>query len=283
VRAGTRAISNEFTTRTHWNSTSADLIGRATDNGWWQGGPGESFDVARAYADPGTPLQVSHLRLQRSSSMLRTAEHDGGVNVETAKTILRDHYEGTFLDGPSFHPARPDFLTICMHAHPAGFTWGNTAASAIFVLPRRTGELPYLWWTPVTPCTGVYIPLFVGAGGVPAGIGAVDRVITPAADAAPDSYADNSYWWHFQRLLDAAIGPGDGAAFTVRQRAIRAEFDPLEKEFAAELPDVERKAAELFSDGRAHNARDLLRDFSGRCARRALTAADRLHTEFDRR
>lgn len=29
--------------------------------------------------------------------------------------ILRDHYEGTFLGGPYFNAALPDFLTLCMH------------------------------------------------------------------------------------------------------------------------------------------------------------------------
>ena len=30
------------------------------------------------------------------------------------KRILRDHYEDTFLEGPYFNPALPDFLTLCM-------------------------------------------------------------------------------------------------------------------------------------------------------------------------
>lgn len=279
VETGTRAISNEITIRTAWDRSSADLPGRAVENGWWDGDPGEPFDVARAYADPGTPLQVSHLRLRRSQSLLEAAAPQ--VGVETAKRILRDHYEDTFLAGPSFHAARPDFLSLCMHAHPAGFTWGNTAASAIFVLPEAAGELPYLWWTPVTPCTGIYLPIFVTAEAVPAGLDAPGRVVLPAENAAPASYDDRSYWWHFQRLLEATIGPGDGWAFTSRQPVVRAEFDALEAEFAAALPAVHEKAAGLTADGRAGEARDLLRDFSSRCAQQALAAADRLRSTFD--
>lgn len=74
------------------------------------------------------------------------------------KRILRDHYEDTFLEGPYFNPALPDFLTLCMHSSPACFTWGNTASSAIFVLPQSEDHLPMLWWNPVTPCTGLYVP-----------------------------------------------------------------------------------------------------------------------------
>ena len=279
VGTGTRAISNEITIRTSWDRASPDLVTRAAGNGWWQGGPGEPFDVARAYADPGTPLQVSHLRLQRSRSLLAAAAPQ--VGVETAKRILRDHYEDTLLGGPSFHAARPDFLTLCMHSHPAGFTWGNTAASAIFVLPRGEHELPFMWWTPVTPCTGIYIPLFVAAGAVPVGLDAPGRVISPARDAAPDTYDERSYWWHLQRLLEATIGPGDGWAFPARQQAVRAEFDPLEKEFAAAVPHVQQEAAGLLATGRADEGRDLLRQFSSRCARQALTVADRLRASFE--
>lgn len=275
VRTGTRAISNEFTIRTEWDLASADLIDRATQSGWWQGNPGEPFDVARAYADPGTPLQVSHIRLQRSRSLLQAAEPR--VGVDAMKRILRDHYEDTFLAGPSFHAARPDFLTLCMHAHPADFTWGNTAASAIFVLD----DLPFMWWTPVTPCTGVYIPVFVAAAGVPVGVDAPGRTLSPAREALPDRYQDGSYWWHFQRLLDATIGPGDGWAFPSRQRQVRAEFDVLEKEFAAALPDVRRSATERFGDGRGDAARELLREFTAQCADRALATADRLRSTFE--
>lgn len=279
VEAGARAISNEITTRTNWDRASADLVDRAVGNDWWQGDPGESFDVARAYADPDTPLQVSHLRLQRSRTLLQAAEPR--VGIDSMKRILRDHFEDTFLAGPSFHAARPDFLTLCMHAHPAGFTWGNTAASAIFVLPGNADELPFMWWSPVTPCTGVYIPVFVAAAAVPVGIDAPDRVLSPARDAAADRYDERSYWWHFQRLLDATIGPGDGWAFTERQQQVRAEFDLLEKEFAAALPAVQQAAVGRIHDGRTDEGRDLLREFTSQCADRALAVADRLRTTFE--
>jgi secernin len=279
VAAGTRAISNEFTTRTVWDRSSADLVERAVANGWWEGGRSEPFDVARAYADPATPLQVSHLRLRRSQSLLEAA--DPQIGVGTFKHILRDHYEDTFLGGPSFHAARPDFLSLCMHAHPAGFTWGNTAASAIFVMPSRDGELPFLWWTPVTPCTGIYIPIFVAAEAVPAGVDAPERALSPAERAAPASYDDRSYWWHFQRLLEATIGPGDGGRFTSRQQEVRADFDALEAQFSSMLPGIHQKAAGLFADGRAGEGRELLHEFSSRCARQALDAADRLRSRFE--
>lgn len=83
---------------------------------------GESLDFAAAVADPGVPLQVSHIRLQRSRELLAAAVRDDGVGFAEARRVLSDHYEGTFLGGPKFNPARPDFHTLCMHAHPSGFT-----------------------------------------------------------------------------------------------------------------------------------------------------------------
>ena len=121
----------------------------------------------------------------------------------------------------------------------------------------------------------------VAAAGVPVGVDAPDRTLSPARDARPDVYRDGSYWWHFQRLLDAMIGPGDGWAFPSRQRQVRAEFDVLEKEFATALPDVRRSATARFQDGRAGAARELLREFTAQCADRALTTADRLRTAFE--
>lgn len=275
VRSGTRSISNEFTIRTEWDRASADLVEHAVSAGWWPSDGARPFDVARAYTDVGTPLQVSHLRLQRSRSLLGEARADGGVDVEAARRILRDHYEGSFLGGPNFNAALPDFLTLCMHAHPAGFTWGNTAGSAIFVLPRNEDELPYLWWTPVTPCTGLYIPVFVGE--LPESLtlaGSAGNQPRRAEDASPDSYSDESYWWHFQRLLDSCAGGVDGWAFTERQAAVRARFDPLERQFTERLPEVQREAVRLRRSGRAGDAAAVLSAFTADCAGAALHAAD---------
>ena len=75
--------------------------------------------------------------------------------------IARDHYQDTFLYGPYFDAANPDFLTLCMHVSPADFTWGNKASSCIAVLPATPEELPVFWWTPGPPCNGCYVPFFV--------------------------------------------------------------------------------------------------------------------------
>jgi secernin len=234
VREPFWAVSNEPTLRTDWDEASTDLVAYADEQGWRSGDP---LDFAATFVDPAVPLQVSHVRLQRSRQMLAEAVSAGGVGFEEARAVLSDHYEGTFLQGPKFNPARPDFHTLCMHAHPSGFTWGNTAASMIAVLPA-TGR-PYFWWAATTPCTSVYIPV--------AATGSVPRVLSAAGTAAgtgprpehavADAPLSGSFWWSFQTLLETVAGDVNGAGYHARQPVVRARFDRLQQQWCK---DVER-------------------------------------------
>jgi len=272
VEAGTAAISNEPTIRTDWTELSAGLEQRAQANRW----PGSlpRLDVAEAIADPGTPLQLSHIRLQRSRQLLRSAATTGGVDWAAARTVLTDHYEQTFLDGPAFNAARPDFLTLCMHASPAEFTWGNTAASVI-AIPRATPA--YWWWAATTPCTSIYLPVAVSGSGLPSGLPSSLGIAGTAAAAGPspehapfDEPANGSYWWTFQLLLEAVCGDQHGARYTARQPRVRQVFDPLQEQFLAAADELERSGAS------ATGWDDLTRD----CAEAARHAAEGLLTEF---
>jgi secernin len=275
VQTGSWAISNQPTIRTQWDRTSPDLVDHAVATGWWNAD--EPFDFAMAYTDPATPLQVSHIRLQRSRQLLGEARARGGVSVDSAKGILRDHYEGTFLDGPYFNAARPDFLSLCMHSHPAGFTWGNTASSAVFVLPVAEAGLPYMWWTPVTPCTGVYLPVFVDAGRLPEGFdaaGSAGHRMRRPEEAPVDTYDGRSYWWRFQRLLDLVKGDELGGKYNERQPVVRRAFDELERRWAVELPEAEKEALRLRRHHGPAAMADSLAAFTDSCARQALKIAD---------
>jgi secernin len=256
VRAASWSVSNQPTIRTEWDRASDDLADHARESGWWRDEGGESFDFAAAYTDPEVPLQVSHIRLQRSRQLLREARDGAGVDVAAARSVLRDHLEGTFLEGPYFNAARPDFMTLCMHSHPSGFTWGNTASSAVFVLPPDDRP-PHLWWAAATPCTSVYVPVFVDAAGLPEVLGRAGS-------------AEESYWWTFQRLLDAVKGDALGSAFADRQPQVRAAFDPLETAWRAELDDLLGDAA----------GSERLAAVTRRCVDRALATANDLLGRF---
>lgn len=269
VESGTAAISNEPTIRTDWTRLSAGLADRARENRWPGSGP--RLDVAEAITDPGTPLQLSHIRVQRSRQLLNTAAATGGVSWATARDLLADHYEDTFLDGPAFNPARPDFLTLCMHLSQAGFTWGNTAAS-VFAEPGTAR--PYWWWAATTPCTSVYIPVAVSGTELPAGLGAAGTAAGGAGpcpeSAAVDGPATGSYWWTFQLLLEAVCGDPDGSRYADRQPRVRQIFDPLQREFIAAADDLDREEGSVAAWD----------DLTRHCAEEALNAAEKLLAEF---
>ena len=194
VTRGVAAISNQPSIRTRWDRASGDLVQYAVEKGWWPRDKKSEFDFARAYIDLKTPLQLSHLRVQRSRQLLRRKEN-GEVSPRWVMRILRDHYEDTFLEGPYFNAALPDFLTLCMHSSPAGFTWGNTASSAVFVLPNDSDRLARIWWTPVTPCTGLYLPVFAAASrlpGVLATAGQMGKTVTAPPRARRDKFSERS-------------------------------------------------------------------------------------------
>jgi secernin len=278
LRSGTYAISNQPTIRTRWDEASDDLAEHALEQGWWPEDAGRDLDFARAYADPGTPLQASHVRLQRSRQLL--AEAPAGIGLAEAARVLRDHYEGTFLGGPYFTAALPDLLTLCMHDSPAGFTWGNTASSAVMRLHRSDG-LAHLWWAAATPCTSVYVPVFPAAGRVP------DALATPAApdpvprpeEVAPAEFDDGSYWWRFQRLLDTVKGGEQAWSFEAHRPVVRQTFDELERRWADELPGVERDAAGRLAAG-DESGRERLAAFTERCVAEAWETCDRLTHEL---
>lgn len=244
VRTGPYAVSNELSIRTDPDAMSDGLRRRAVDAGWYPAD--RTFDVADAYTDPGTPLQVSHIRRRRAEELLVAARAGGGLDVPGAFGILRDHLEGTFLGGPTFDAARPDFLTLCMHEHPSGFTWGNTAASLVVELHADPDRPVALWWCPVTPCTGVYVPYFVESGRLP---DAAQRPLPTGTSWDPRDHAAATYdpvssWWRWQQLLDAAKDPA-ARDFANRGAAIRRNFDALEREWLTTSADLSVAPAEL--------------------------------------
>jgi secernin len=275
IPQGIRSISNQLTIRTHWDLGSPDIIDHALGNGWWPEDQKSEFDFARAYIDDLTPRQVSHIRLSRSHQLL--SYQAGAITPGWMKRIARDHYEDTFLGGPYFDAANPDFHSLCMHVSSANFTWGNTASSCIAVLPGSTEEIPVFWWTPGPPCNGCYVPFFVHGSRLPAIVSTAGKVgasVTPPPEAALDDFTPDSYWWLFRKLLDDAKGSPSGSApgrFPSANRAIRTIFDPLEEAFAAGLPEVLNHYADAIQAGEA-SACQILDDYTEQCIGQVLKA-----------
>ena len=262
------SLSNEPTLRDDWDSCSRDLARHAAEQGWHR--DGERLDFAATFVDPGVPLQVSHLRLQRSRQLLADAVRDDGVGFAQARAVLSDHYEGTFLGGAKFNPARPDFHTLCMHDHPSGFTWGNTAASMVAVLPGAARS--YVWWAATTPCTSVYVPVAVADSALPTALSTSGTAhgAGPGPERVPaDAPAPGSFWWSFQTLLESVAGDDEGARYHERQPVVRARFDRLQRRWLAQVADLVGDA----TDEQWHTLTE-------QCVAEAQDAADELVRDF---
>jgi secernin len=219
----------------------------------------------------------------RSRQLL--AEMDGQINAQWMMRIARDHYEDTLLQGPYFDPGDPDFLSLCMHVSPAGFTWGNTASSCVAVIPQSDVGLPVFWWTPGPPCNGCYVPFFVNGSKLPEAVslaGTFGKKVVPPPDAGEDRFAPGSYWWLFRRLEDCVKGdpirslPG---CYPMRNPQVRARFDPLEQEFEAEIPRVMEKAV-TWRKSDPEAAVSLLDEFTESCVQKVILSVEDLLREF---
>lgn len=286
VTHGCDSISNEPGIRGAWDLGSSDLVEHARARGYWKNSAGVPFDFAAAYIDDQSARQVSHIRAMRSRSLL--AERAGQVDAAWMKRIARDHYEDTFLGGPYFDAANPDFLSLCMHVSPANFTWGNTASSCVAVLPQESadlpvGELPVFWWTPGPPCNGCYVPFFPHSSRLPEVVsraGRLGKSVMPADQAAEDQFDPGSYWWLVRELNDRVKGgaveslPGRYAEYHPR---VRERFDALEQDFAARLPEVVLRARATEDPA---GMAGILDAFSADCVRRVMEAISVLMEEI---
>jgi secernin len=267
------SISNEMSIRGEWDITSEGFKEKAIESGW--ANSEVDFDAAFAYTDFTNALQVSHIRVQRTKQLLR--EKLGQVDVPWLKRILCDHYEDTFLEGPFFNAALPDFQTICMHSSPANFTWGITASSTVFELPADEWHFPVIWWSPATPCSGLYLPVFMCEQDFPEILSQAGTVRVKTADPSksqPDQSAKDSYWWMFRDFLDELKGDENGTLFNKNKDIARKTFDLLEQKWLKLIRDIEEEAAILNRAGKRKEAIALVTSFSNECLKEALEAIE---------
>lgn len=240
---GVRSISNQLSIRSRWDKGSADIKEFAHSQGWWT--PNSEFDFALTYADHQRySRQVSHIRWKRSGQLLRS--HQGHLHTAAMMRFLRDHYEDTFLGGPQFNRFLPDFLTLCMHDSPAGFTWGNTATSVVIEIDPSDPSPPPYWLCYLPPCSGVYTAYYLGATlpEMVTAAGTADVSVRRPAEAPRDTFSESSLWWRFDRLLEeAAKQPA------TRPPELRKLFDAVESRNLAQveklmtMPSQDRREA----------------------------------------
>jgi secernin len=248
VEAG--ALTNHLTLRADWDIGSRDLETFARAEGWWR--DEGRVDVAAAYRNEHVPGHISEGRLRRSSELLAAEElHD----VAGLRRLLRDHHEGGAAPPTGATPEDERYFTLCMHSEPIG----TTTASMVAELPADCAHAWPVWIGFGTPCTGIFLPVYL-------------QGVLPAALASGGEEPSETSAWHVFEQLRAAAS-SDFALYTPRLRKRWAE---LEERIERERLDVEARAASLVD--RPDEMSALLSDFMQRTVDTALALARELRS-----
>jgi dipeptidase len=246
------ACSNHIALGRNWEIGSTDLESFARNEGLWHGEG--RIDVAAAYRDTRVPGRISEGRLRRSHELLRGAS--GAVDVPRLAGLLRDHGPAgaAWAPGPTAEEER--YWTLCAHSDPVSWT----TASMIAPLPEdRAGPWP-VWISFGTPCSGVFLPVYL------------DGLLPPELARGGPSPDPDSAWWTFKALQDAVMR--DPQHFTP---LVREAWAPFESKL-----EVERRDAEARARGCADpdQAAAILGELMARATREALERARELRERF---
>ena len=250
-RCALEAVSNCYSIGSDWEFGSRDLADFARTAGRWP--KSGRLDVAAAYCDGSVSSLNSKGRQQRSQELLD--ESSGRHEVATLQRLLRDHLDGgaTWLGGSTSDEER--HYTLCAHSEPLHWT----TASIVAPLPRKLQTPWPIWISFGTPCTGIFLPVYL-SGVIPAQLARGGE--EPRSDSA---------WWAFKRLQDVASR--DSARTTPLLRAEWAEFETELEQARLVAEEMARGAAQVGDRDRA--ARDVT-EFMDWAVTQALDRAESL-------
>jgi secernin len=253
VRLG--SASNHYSLGSDWEIGSRDLESFARSEGWWRGAG--RIDVAAAYRNRNVPKQLSEGRKRRSEALLLAGR--GRHDAESMQGILRDHLEGGAAWHPGATPAEERFFTLCAHSDPVHWT----AASLVAPLPEdRSAPWP-VWISFGTPCTGIFLPVYLD-GVIPAALARGGELPTP-----------DSAWWVLKSLQDAA------SADPVRHTPVLREgWVDLEERIEAERVRAEAAARRSIAAGDRDHAAEIVSEFMASSVEEALKRAEALRARI---
>jgi dipeptidase len=233
---------------------SADLVTFAIAQGWYNPSTDGAFNFSRAYGDPSSMRAASNtLREWGGLNFLKPSLNlpwdaartdypfvtndrgiangvvpDKKITVKDMRAFHRTHYEGTPQDATNGYamgsPHWTNNRVICV----------NTTNSSSIIqlrnwLPAEIGHV--LWRAEKSPCTGVYVPWYLGITTTPEEF----RIGTEAPSA-------DSAWWiysHLVTLIDAHYG-----TFIPKVRPV---FDAFEEALFASQAAVESEALDIYN------------------------------------
>ncbi len=256
ITEGTASISNKLSLEKDWDLASTDIAGHAVVSGWWPKDKVREFDFSAAYIG------------------------NSAAGLEVAKRAkVRQSCSAGLLDGMRGRVTSEDMMRIARdRSSTPAIDLDQTASSCVAEIPRPGGSLPVFWWCAATPSRSCYIPFFVHGRRLPqilSTAGTAGRAVIAPEQAARDAFAESSFWWLFRDLCDK-VNADEGS----RLPAVRAEFDSLERDFAAGVPDIVDRAAGLRKTGRVDEAAAILDAYSESCVNKALEKVRELRTRY---
>ena len=242
------SCSNHFSLATDWEISSRDFESFARGQGWWRNTG--RVNAVSAYRNRNIPPQISEGRHRRSQQLLQVGR--GRHDVSTFARILRDHLDGEGVWQPGCSVEDERYFTLCAHSEPVSWT----TASVIAPLPRDVSAPWPVWISFATPCTGIFLPVYLSG-------------VIPAALVHGDGTEDaESAWWAFHRLQQAASA--DNPRHTP---LLREGWADLEERIETERVQVENSARLEATDGRNDRAAEIVSDFMERTVDAALRRA----------
>jgi secernin len=256
-RATLDACSNHYMLNGDWEIASRDLEPYARSRRWWR--RPERLDLCAAYRSAEVPPHISSGRHRRALELL--ALGSGNHDFDSMRSLLRDHGDDTqaFEASDSDHE-HERYFTLCAHSEP--IQW--TTASVIAALPdTRLAPWP-VWISFGTPCTGVFLPVYLD-GVLPARL----------ARGGPEARVDSA-WWTFKELQDAVLSDPERNTPYVRQR-----WAPFEQRLDNERSEVERAAQAAASARDEERAAQIVSDFMAERTDEAMSIASQLRAELE--
>lgn len=234
---------------------SKNLISYAVKKGWYDPSSGEPFDFAKVYGQPSEREDpYNTLRHEMVQKMLD--EKAPRITKEHLMDVLRTHYEGTEHDKTNGYEKSPHSIegvrTICRVS-----TEVSAVAQLRRWLPAEIGGV--MWWCMGTPCTGVYVPWYMGTKEIP-----------PEFQTGTSNYTQSSAYWRFFDLTELVDWNYKDAIDKVR-----ATWKGFEINAGLLQQDIEARALRLYITDR-EKALDLLTWYSSALARSAYMMAGEL-------
>lgn len=259
-----------------------ELIEYARSRGWYDPSEGP-FDFALAYQAPtsrGVPHNVHrHVRglsilmgqdmeylLEPGAKLPFSVKPKCRVGVETVKSVLRTHFEGTPSDvsegaSPHFMPTRP----IC----------ASTTLESNIVQVRANPEMTVIRRALGRPCLAPYVPWYFGITSVPEGYGAPDpeaALATHFSVPASDLDWTRSAWFR-HTALQAAVD----VLYAERASEMQKRILELESRLEKDLCRFESEAA-----ARLHsNSGTILNEAVAGWTAQTLAVLDELYAGLD--